>query len=304
MAWRVAKSLDQLLRQANALAPFRSKQSDGSIGNAEHASRSSDHNPHVKDGSMGVVTARDYTHDPAHGFDAHKFADTLRTNRDVRLKYVISAGRIWTPAISPVWRPYYGANAHQQHTHVSVRPLKALYDDETPWKLAMLPVLQVQPISVVGWTPAPGRAKAAVAYMQKLGWSKLAAAAIIGQGIWESGGNRIGDIITTALGDGKTAHGGWQWRNERYVGKHGLLMFAANRGRSSADLEIQLQFVDHELKTTERRSGELLKVATTPEEATDAMIGYLRPAGFKWEKPRGGHAWNSRLVLTNTLLNS
>ena len=44
MAWRVARSLDVLLGQLNALAPERSKASDGSIGDAAHASRSSDHN--------------------------------------------------------------------------------------------------------------------------------------------------------------------------------------------------------------------------------------------------------------------
>ena len=38
-AWRIAKSLDTLLAQLNALAPHRSKLSDGSIGDAAHATR-------------------------------------------------------------------------------------------------------------------------------------------------------------------------------------------------------------------------------------------------------------------------
>ena len=72
MAWRVAKSLLKLRDQINAHAPKRSKKSDGYIGDAAHASRSSDHNPWVKDGKMGVVTAADFTHDPAGGFDAER----------------------------------------------------------------------------------------------------------------------------------------------------------------------------------------------------------------------------------------
>ncbi|HKV33547.1 MAG TPA: hypothetical protein VJP89_04485, partial [Pyrinomonadaceae bacterium] len=61
MAWRVAKSLLRLREQINELAPNRSKASDGTIGDAAHASRKSDHNPWVKDGSIGVVTAMDIT---------------------------------------------------------------------------------------------------------------------------------------------------------------------------------------------------------------------------------------------------
>ena len=44
-AWIVAPSLDALLAQLNALAPGRSRASDGSIGDAAHAARTSNHNP-------------------------------------------------------------------------------------------------------------------------------------------------------------------------------------------------------------------------------------------------------------------
>jgi hypothetical protein len=45
MAWRVARSLEVLLGQFNAACPGRSKASDGSIGDAAHATRDSDHKP-------------------------------------------------------------------------------------------------------------------------------------------------------------------------------------------------------------------------------------------------------------------
>ena len=61
----MAKSLEVLLKQVNAQAPGRSKVSDGGIGDEEHSSRASDHNPNA----AGVVQALDLTHDPAGGFD-------------------------------------------------------------------------------------------------------------------------------------------------------------------------------------------------------------------------------------------
>ena len=140
MSWRVARSLDVLLNEIDASAPHRSKLSDGSIGDASHASRSSDHNPHVLDGKVGVVTARDYTHDPAGGFDAYKFAEALRLKNDPRVKYVISNRQIWNRDVSPDWRAYHGTNPHDHHTHVSVKEPKDLYDSASPWGVSDLTV--------------------------------------------------------------------------------------------------------------------------------------------------------------------
>lgn len=138
MTWRVAKSLLHLRDQVNAKWPNRRKDSDGSIGNAEHASRSSDHNPWVKDGSTGVVTAIDITHDPASGCDSYALAEALRANRDPRIKYIISNRRIASGSDGPAawtWRKYSGANPHDHHCHISVKSQKALYDSEGDWKL-------------------------------------------------------------------------------------------------------------------------------------------------------------------------
>ncbi len=135
MAWRLAKSLERLRTQVDAVYPNRSKRDDGTIGDEAHASRSSDHNPWVKDGPTGVVTAMDLTHDPRGGFDSYKFADQLRAAHDPRLKYVISNRRIWNPAVSPDWRPYNGTNPHDHHVHISVKPGKAFYDSNQSWVL-------------------------------------------------------------------------------------------------------------------------------------------------------------------------
>ncbi len=136
--WRVAKSLLALRKQVNAKYPKRSKASDGSIGDAAHATRNSDHNPWVKDGATGVVTAVDITHDPASGCDAGALAEAIRASRDKRVKYLIWNRRIvssykegnvaaWT------WRPYGGTNPHSKHVHISVLPKKTAYDSEAGW---------------------------------------------------------------------------------------------------------------------------------------------------------------------------
>jgi hypothetical protein len=124
-----------LRSQIDAKYKNRSKLSDGWIGDTAHAARASDHNPNAE----GVVTALDITHDPAHGLDTWKLAEVLRDNKDPRIKYVISNGRIFSSAISPwQWRRYTGANRHAHHIHVSVSSVPALYDLASNWKIDAL----------------------------------------------------------------------------------------------------------------------------------------------------------------------
>jgi hypothetical protein len=150
MAWRVARALggtgaEGLLGEVNAAAPKRSTGSDGAIGDPRHAAQRSDHNPCP---CCAVVCARDFTHDPAGGFDSYAFAEWLRGRvlaGEQRVKYVISNGRIFSghgqSHAAGVWRPYSGTNKHAHHVHVSVHHGGALYDDSTPW----------------GWPPKEGR---------------------------------------------------------------------------------------------------------------------------------------------------
>lgn len=130
--WRVARSLDRLLQQINLMAPNRRKDSDGSIGDEAHQHRTSDHDP-----VNGVVHARDFTHDPAGGFDSYHLSEVLRVGQDPRIKYVISNGRIFDghgadhPAWS--WHAYTGTNRHDHHVHVSVQADPALADSVEDW---------------------------------------------------------------------------------------------------------------------------------------------------------------------------
>ena len=136
MTWRVAKSLLKLRDQINAQYPRRNKSADGGIGDAAHASRNSDHNPWVKDGKTGIVTAFDITHDPANGCDIGTISEHMRLSRDPRIKYVIANARIFSSATSPwQWRKYTGSNPHRSHFHTSVHSSKTHYDRERTWSL-------------------------------------------------------------------------------------------------------------------------------------------------------------------------
>jgi hypothetical protein len=138
--WRVAKALLALRDQVNAMAPDRRKKSDGTIGDAAHATRDSDHNPWVRDGDIGVVTAMDITHDPSGNCDAGALANAILASRDPRVKYVIFDHRIAShlqkgTAAPFTWRPYGGSNPHTHHVHISVREEKTAFDSTDPWTI-------------------------------------------------------------------------------------------------------------------------------------------------------------------------
>jgi peptidoglycan L-alanyl-D-glutamate endopeptidase CwlK len=143
---------------------------------------------------------------------------------------------------------------------------------------------------------------AAIGFLEQYGWKRHQAVALVANGIWESGGKTY--IKTNALGDGGTAHGGFQWRGDRYIGRNGLFAFAYKYypGHSTVEPQVQLAYVDWELRHTERRAGNLLKEAETLEEAVKAAISYLRPVHFTWEEPEKGHGYARRLEIAKGLL--
>jgi hypothetical protein len=134
VSWRVARSLTKLFEQVNDAYPKRSKLSDGTIGDAAHAARTSDHNPN----SAGVVTAADITHDPKHGMDVDVLVKGIIQSRDNRVKYIIRNRKIMSGNDGPSawkWREYDGSNPHTKHVHISVETSKSLYDNTKSWRL-------------------------------------------------------------------------------------------------------------------------------------------------------------------------
>jgi hypothetical protein len=122
----------------------------------------------------------------------------------------------------------------------------------------------------------------AIALYESLGWSHIQAVALTANLMWESGGNRFNTIHFDAHGDRDSggvarSHGAGQW-NEK-AGRYKLLTdFATRRGKTWKDPETQLLFLDHELHTTERRAGVLLRAAQNIEEAIAACIQVWRPS--------------------------
>ncbi|MGZ3140788.1 hypothetical protein ACVDFE_02045 [Lentzea chajnantorensis] len=158
--WRVARSLDKLLAQLNTLAPNRSRASDGSIGDDAHRAQgsASDHNPWFVLASQPLVTARDFTHDPAGGLDCDRLAAALIASRDPRIKYLIWRGRLMDSraVAGNGYRPWtwQQSSGHHQHLHLSVMAT-ASADDTRPWALPGLTKEDDVTAAEVWTTPVP-----------------------------------------------------------------------------------------------------------------------------------------------------
>ena len=136
MSWHLAPSLSVLRSEVNTLWPGRSKVSDGTIGDAAHSARTSDHNPNAR----RSVNAIDITRS---GIDPARLISVAIT--DSRTNYVIFDRQIWSRSRGFVPRRYTGANPHTGHVHISIRQARDAEQDTRPWGLAASTT-----------TPAPG----------------------------------------------------------------------------------------------------------------------------------------------------
>jgi hypothetical protein len=124
--WHLAPSLRLLRREVDWKYPARSRVHDGSIGDAAHSLRRSDHNPDLSAG--GVVRALDVTSTQP----AVKGEVLSAAVGDPRVAYVIADERIWV-GDSATWHPYLGPNPHRTHVHISIRHDAASASDQRLW---------------------------------------------------------------------------------------------------------------------------------------------------------------------------
>lgn len=121
--WRVDEGLAVLIAQWKKEHPGAVV---GTIGDASHASRSSEHNPEP-DGSepgadYGEVDAADFMegNGVTHA-DLVELHDQLVEHKDPRVWYLILDGKIVSSTTKPwVERDYSGSDPHRTHLHLSV----------------------------------------------------------------------------------------------------------------------------------------------------------------------------------------
>jgi hypothetical protein len=129
------------------------------------------------------------------------------------------------------------------------------------------------------------------------GYPPHAAAALAANAVAESGGN------TRAVHDQGTGVGIYGFRDPKpgEGRKTELFSFAKARGLDPYAESTQLEFADHELKTSEKASGDALKASKDYRQATNAVVGYLRPQGYTADNPAAAHnyagRWNTGAAL-------
>lgn len=135
----------------------------------------------------------------------------------------------------------------------------------------------------------------AVKRFQQFGRKDFQAYAIVGNDYRES---LMIPAIEGDKGLKNSAHGIAQWRGSRF---EALQAFAVTQGKPWTDLDVQINFQDHELRTTEKAAGERVAASTTLEEAVKAAIGYHRPRGYTLAHPEKGEAYAKRLAAAQEL---
>lgn len=214
MAWRVARALLTLRAEVDRGWPARDRTSDGTIGDAAHASRGSDHNPWLLDShGVGVVRALDLDADGWPIDDTFEYLRQLAAAGDRRLNpdgYLIRNRRIASSKRSGIflrrwlWRPYLPVpgqayNPHDKHGHVSVSTDPAGYDSVDGWLTASPPAVEVPPV-VPPW-PYHHTEGATMLTTQRVELARTSAGfGSLYAGWWDATAARGGDIPRAVTG--------------------------------------------------------------------------------------------------------
>lgn len=147
----------------------------------------------------------------------------------------------------------------------------------------------------LGGAAMPQNSKSIRDGLIRRGWSETAAAGITGALMAESrldptiGGDKEGGV--------PTSFGLAQWRGSRLTN---LKTFAAAKGKDWTDTDVQLDFLDEELRGKQgdagaARAGKELEQAQTVDQAAEAMMHFERPRHYTPENPRKGLHFDRRL---------
>lgn len=131
--------------------------------------------------------------------------------------------------------------------------------------------------------------------------SDYQAAAVVGNLIQESSLN-TGAVNRGDGRDGSNSIGLAQWNGERARGLNRYLDERRKAGTFTNDTEAQLDYIIHELNTTEKAAGDRLRNSQSLEDATAAFVGFERPQGWSAANPTNAHGWNNRYGYAKTLM--
>jgi hypothetical protein len=130
------------------------------------------------------------------------------------------------------------------------------------------------------------------------GYSPVQASAFTGAALAESSYRT--DARNPSDGrDGSDSVGLFQWNGPR---AQSLKSYAAQRGTDWRDRDTQVAFALQEKQGPEKFAGDALRSAKTPEEASAAMLHYLRPGGYTRDNPLGASSAGARIRNTNAIL--
>ena len=120
----IAPALVKLRKQVDAKWPNRDRRSDGIWPSAAHtaANPTSDHE---------AGNALDIDTNLSKTTNASLLFRRIKASKDPRVRYIIHAGRIWSPERGD--RPYSGTNPHDTHIHISVRETRRR--DVREWRI-------------------------------------------------------------------------------------------------------------------------------------------------------------------------
>jgi hypothetical protein len=131
-------------------------------------------------------------------------------------------------------------------------------------------------------SPRTNRAGYVFGKFLELGYEPHIASGFVGNFMVESGPS----LRTDAVGDGGAAYGIAQWNDRRRA----LEAFAQKRGKSPSDLDTQIAFVDHELKTSEAGAWSRISQAKDAREAAAFVSKYYERPGIPHLERRIGYA--------------
>jgi len=144
MAWKLVAGGVTLRAQLDARFPGRDKASDGSIGNLEHSTRKSDHNPDSKgwvhavdlDSGFGRGKWRRGRNAKNLAKQLVQYAASGLPGSD-RVKYVVHTGQVASGTYRSKWWVFRGRGyGHYQHIHVSFT--QAAQKNGALWPLPIL----------------------------------------------------------------------------------------------------------------------------------------------------------------------